>query len=538
MSLLSLDPLLGWLLGCLVVSVPLEDDTEWITRGRALIDQGRAAEAQVIFEEARELAPDDRAPDVWIVRSWLAQNRVNDSLDAIDALVKQGLTGAPVDYLYGMSWFIAAEAKMKSGGSGTSLQRNMLDAIHHLGLATEQRPGRYRDAFRPLAKMAWLNQRHEIAAPAADTASTYYPDDPRIAHLQGRIAHEQFNIAQADPGGSERAQGLAAKSTEAYRRTVATIGEPSDKRAELLLAETWAQLGRLMITQKDEGAIEALSNAVAWKPDHIDYSELSSIIDPSIFIAAIELGLTKYELRAIREPRSGGAYWWLGYTAFRAGDLVRAERAFVLALASKSESVESAWYYLGRLRYLQRNYSGAISALRSAWERDPAALFTSLDIDKQFNIAMLDTLAGWCVRQRRTVDATIFYELSAEFTQSAEAWQKLGQFLTSEGNRLFSQHGPDYELGHRSQLTALTAFRRAVEIEPRSPLYLLSTARHLHRTLEIELYQARGLYERAQLEAGRLLADSSLPTEQSSTLRAIRSEARRSIEELIELDKQ
>lgn len=534
MNLFTLGSLLGWLL----VSVPLEDDTEWITRGRALLDQGKAAEAQVVFEKARELAPGDPTPEVWILRSWLDQNRVNDSLDAIDALVERGLTGPPVDYLYGMSWFTAAEAKLKSGGSATSLQRNMLDAIHHLGLATEQRPDRYRDAFRPLAKMAWLNQRLEIAAPAADAASKYYPDDPRIAHLRGRIAHEQFNIAQADPGGTERAQALAAKSTEAYRRTIAVIGEPTDDRGELLLAETWAQLGRLLITQKDEGAVEALANAVAWKPDHIDYRELSSIIDPSTFIAAVELGLSKYELRANREPSSGGAYWWLGYTSFRSGDLVRAERAFVLALASNSKSVESAWYYLGRLRYLQRNYSGAISALRSSWERDPAALFTSLDIDKQFNIAMLDTLAGWCVRQRRTVDATIFYELSAEFTQSADAWQKLGQFLTSEGSRLFAEHGPDNELARRSQLTALTAFRRALEIEPRSPLYLLSTARHLHRTLEIELDQARGLYERAQLEAGRLLADSSLPVERSSTLRAIRSEARRSIEELIELDKQ
>ena len=535
MSLFSLDALLGWLL----VSVPLEDDTDWITRGRALLDQGKAAEAQVVFEKARELTPDDSTPEVWIVRSWLAQNRVNDSLDAIDALVKGGLTGPQVDYLYGMSWFVAAEAKLKAGGARTSLQRNMLDAIHHLEIATEQRPGRYRDAFRPLAKMAWLNQRLEIAAPAAEAASKYYPDDPRVAHLRGRIAHEQFSIAQADPGGTERAQALALKSAEAYRRTIATIGEPTDDRKELLLAETWAQLGRLLITQKDEGAIEALANAVAWKPDHIDYRELSSIIDPSTFIAAVELGLSKYELRSNREPRSGGgAYWWLGYTAFRAGDLVRAERAFVLALASNSKSVESAWYYLGRLRYLQRNYSGAISALRSSWERDPAALFTSLDIDKQFNIAMLETLAGWCVRMRRTVDATIFYELSAEFTQSAEAWQKLAQFLTTEGSRLSAENGPDYELARRSQLTALTAFKRALEIEPRSPLYLLSTARHLHRTLEIELDQARGLYERAQLEAGRLLADSSLPVERSSTLRSIRSEARRSIEELIELDKQ
>jgi len=524
------------LLGCLLSSVSAQEDAEWIARGRALLDQGRAAEAQVVFEEAQALAPAETTPRVWILRSWLDQNRVNDALDAIDALVADGLSGPSVDYLYGMAWFTAAETKRRSGGQGPSLQRNMLDAIHHLELATKERPGRYRDAFRPLAKMAWLSQRLDIAAPAIESAASYYPADARIAHLEGRIAHEEFTIAQADPGQVELAEELAARAVTAYRRAVSSIGEPSDDLQVILLAETWAQLGRLLITRKDEAAIEAMSNAVAWKPDHLDYRELSSIIEPATFIAAVELGLSKAEQRVGREPRSGGAYWWLGYTAFRTGNLALAERAFVAALASKAVGVESAWYYLGRLRYLQRNFSGAISALRSSWERDPAALFTSLDIDKEFNIAMLDSLAGWCVRERRTIDATIFFELSAEFTQSAESWLKLGQFLTSEGERLYAENGPNHELARRSQLTALTAYTRALEIEPRSPLYLLSTARHLHRVLEIELGQARTLYERAQLEAGRLLAELNLPIEQSSTLRAIRSEAIRSLEELNQLE--
>ncbi len=525
---------LGALLGCLLFAAPQESEIDWLTRGRALLDQGKAAEAQLVFEEARELAVSDSEPRIWVVRSWLAQGRVNDSLDAIDELAAEGISGAPIHYLYGMSWFLAAEAKLKSGGAGTSLRRNILDAIHHLQLATEEHHDRYRDALRPLAKMAWMNQRLDLAAPAADLASGYYPADARIAHLQGRIAHEQFTIAIAEPDGAERASSLAEKSTGAYRRTTVLIGVPVDAIGKVLLAETWVQLGRLYFTLGDERAVEALANAVSSKPDHLDYRELSTVIAPDLFIQSVELGLAKFEERARHQPESGGAYWWLGYTAFRSNQLERAERAFVAALASKSEAVESAWYYLGRLRYVQRNFSGAISALRSSWERNPAALFSSLDIDKQFNIAMLDSLAGWCVRQRRTIDATIFYELSAEFTQSAEAWQKLGLFLISEGERLYAEHGPEFPLARRSHLTALAAFQRALEIEPRSPLYLLSTARHLHRTLKIEPDRALELYGKARLEAGRLLADSKLPVERSSELRAIRSEARRSIDELLQ----
>ena len=73
MNALSLGAVLGWLL---LVS-PREDDAEWITMGRALLDQGKPAEALIVFEQAKELAPSDYAPRVWIVRSWLAQNRVN-----------------------------------------------------------------------------------------------------------------------------------------------------------------------------------------------------------------------------------------------------------------------------------------------------------------------------------------------------------------------------------------------------------------------------------------------------------------------------
>ena len=523
---------LGFILSGLLGQAPLQEQTEWIDRGRTLLDANHAKQAQALFETEQQRNPNSDAPRVWIIRSWLGQGRVNDALDAVDALVQQGLSGPPIDYLYGMAWFFAAEAKRQQGEQPESLRRNLQDCITHLSLATEADPSRYRDALRPLAKTAWLSQRLELAGSAAEKAASYYPGDARVWHLLGRIAHERYAILAATPDAEEKAKALARTATRAYRRCLEILATPEDFNQRILLAETWLQLSRLLASTGDAQAVEALSNAVSWEPDRMDFSELSAVIAPELFENAIELGLQKYEARFARDARVGGAYWWLGYIAFRNGRLDRAERAFVAALSSQARGIESAWYYLGRLRFVRGEFNSAVAALRASWERDPAALFRALDVDKQFNIAMIDSLANWCADQGRAVDATIFFELSAEFSQSAKAWEKLGQFLTDEGHRLQQQNGAGDELAERALLTALAAFNRALEIEPNNPIHLFAAARHLHRVLVMDFSQARSLYRRAASEALRLLADPNLALETSNALRTVRGEALRALKQL------
>ncbi|MFT5285297.1 MAG: tetratricopeptide (TPR) repeat protein [Planctomycetota bacterium] len=527
-----MNSIIGLLLGGLLGLMPVQEETDWIDRGRALLDANRGEEAQALFEAEQLRVPDAQAPRIWVARSWLPQGRINDTLDAVDAMLASGLSGPPIDYLFGMAWFYAAEAKRVQGDTSDSLRRNMQDCIAHLILATEADPSRYRDALRPLAKTAWLSQRLELANGAAEQAAKFYPSDARVWHLLGRIAHERFAIIKATPGAESESLVLLKQAEAAYRNGLNAIGVPTDVIGEVLLAETWLQLGRLLATTSNEGAIEALSNAVSLKPARIDYRDLSAIISPDVFLDSLELGLQKFTTRVGRDLQTGAAYWWLGYIAFRNGFLDRAERAFIAALASGAKDIESAWYYLGRLRFVRNEFNGAVAALRASWERDPAVLFQSLDVDKPFNVAMLDTLANWCASQTRTVDATIFFELSAEFSQSPEAWLKLAQFLTEQGNRLYQQNGAGDDLAERSHLTALAAFNRALEIDPKSPLLLINAARHLHRVLVMDLTQARSLYRSAAREALRLLTDDTQAVEASAGLRAIRTEALRALKQL------
>src|SRR5262249_50340064 len=73
-----------------------------IAHGRELLESGRAEEAQKLFDQAAVLDKSTLRTRTWVLRSWMDQGRINDSLDAIDELSKKGAKGVEIDYLYGM----------------------------------------------------------------------------------------------------------------------------------------------------------------------------------------------------------------------------------------------------------------------------------------------------------------------------------------------------------------------------------------------------------------------------------------------------
>src|SRR5206468_12831120 len=99
-----------------------------IARGREALEAGKVPEAQKLFEQAAEKDGSSLRTRTWVIRSWMEQGRINDSLDAIDAIArggaiakgragakdgpttkgdasaKGGVSGKEIDYLYGMAF--------------------------------------------------------------------------------------------------------------------------------------------------------------------------------------------------------------------------------------------------------------------------------------------------------------------------------------------------------------------------------------------------------------------------------------------------
>jgi tetratricopeptide (TPR) repeat protein len=144
--------------------------TDWIARGREALEAGRAAEAQKIFEEAAAKDQNSLRTRTWVLRSWMDQGRINDSLDAIDELAKGGAKGPAVDYLYGMAFARKARGYMQTNVAGGPVQMALDDAVQYLDRAVKADPELARDAFLPLAEAAWYGQKLDIARSAAETA--------------------------------------------------------------------------------------------------------------------------------------------------------------------------------------------------------------------------------------------------------------------------------------------------------------------------------------------------------------------------------
>jgi tetratricopeptide (TPR) repeat protein len=513
-----------------------DDDVDgWIARGRTLLAEGRAEEAEVEFERAHRSASTLRTR-MWLLRSWMEQGRINDALDATDELRTAGERGVEVDYLYGMAWFLAAEKKIEQNSGGPSLDRNVLDAFSHLRAATRTDDERFGDALYPLAKMAWMSQRLEVAQSAARRATVRNGDDARAHHLLGRVALSRAEIARAAPDGPEAEAQVGAHEEEArasLERAVVLLDGPEGRLEEALLSETHLQLLRLHLRRGEtELAADALAGAVAWDPERIDFEGLQQELAPEAFLSALARGARAVEKRFGKEQRLGLVNWWLGWSQYAMGRYSASERAFLAAISSRRPGTRSAWYYVARVRHAQENPGGAVAALRAYWNVDPAELLSTLESEAAANGPMLDQLGRWCADTERLVDATIVLELHAEVVRQSSAWQRLGRYLADQGTVHLEREGPGSITAARCNATALHAFDRAQRTSPSSPVHMLDLAMHLDTVLGEDRERARELYERARLLAGQRLADPAIDVATRTRMNEIRRVAGENLERL------
>jgi tetratricopeptide (TPR) repeat protein len=202
------------------LQTPASETTEGlIAKGRALLAEGKPAEARQAFEAAEKLDGSTLKTRMWTLRSWVAEGRVNDALNEIDKLDRAGQKCADMDYLYGIAFASKAKGYIQERASGGVISMAFNDAVSYLQRATTADPVKYADAFLPLAESAWYAHDLDIARTAADRAVANAPQDPDAYSMLGQVALAQFRTVNED----ESKKAEADKAWEAARAANAKV---------------------------------------------------------------------------------------------------------------------------------------------------------------------------------------------------------------------------------------------------------------------------------------------------------------------------
>jgi len=508
---------------------------EMIASGRVHLDARQAEMGQALFEQALDLRPGDPEIRMWVLRAWMDLGRSNDSLDAIDALSKEGFEGPGLDYLYGMAFARRAEGLLASGVRDASIQMNFTDAVTFLSAAAAADGDRFYDAFLPLARSAWYSQDLVTARTAAEEATQRMPDSSDSHYVLGRVALSQFAawkgaLAEDEEPGEEidASWELARKSLQVAVNLLPDA--PRDEELQRRLSRAHLHLGHtLMWKEMRPEALAAYGSAITWAPEEVDFAQLWSQFGAEA-ITAFQAGSSGFEKHFGKtSPRDSTLLWWLGFARLESQDPGGAEQAFLASLKKAPEFV-NAWFYVGLSRYAGKNYSGAVDAFSTGWNADPATIVAAVEQDAQGNLARLEFLVGWSAGKGRLTDAARISEICAESARiEPRHWNNMGLFLRDaaeamQGSR--NGRGGKSTPASRAILErSLAAYMRALDLVPDDPQLLNDAAVMLHYYLKRDLEQALQMYADAQAGAEKALAGSGLSAERRSVLKTAERDA-------------
>lgn len=504
-----------------VASVAVEGVDDLLKAGRALLAEGRTAEALAQFEAAEKLETSLKTR-VWVLRAWIAQARVNDALGEIDALAKTS-SGAPIDYLYGMAFAQKAKGYIVEGVSGGIVGMAFGDAVGFLKKATAADGVLYADAFAPLAESAWYAGELDVARAAADKAVSLRPKDAEAWTMLGRVAFSQYTAIQQD---EERAKAEAAEADkawtaarDAFAKAVELYGASSDANAKALGAEASRQMGNLLVWKKQgDEAAKVFAAAIAVDPSTADYATLRNTLSPEQFVAALEGALTRYEAAYGKETTGDATLlWWLGYARFVAKRYVEAEAALTRAVA-KAPAFANSWYYIALARYFRQDYDGAIAGLRTHHGISVDDAVASLRANQDENLRILDYMVGMKASKAKNLDAAFLSELQTLVAPDNDRyWNNLGLFLRDEGEarerRTMSRSPEEQKQIEDLYERSYVAYLKSLELAPNDPNYLNDAALMLHFHLDRDLDKARAWYVKAAEMAQVELAKKDLDKE-------------------------
>lgn len=480
---------------------PADDTVEiLIARGRAALDAGRAAEAQKIFEEAEAKEPNSLRTRVWVLRSWMAQGRINDALNATDELARAGAKGPEMDYLYGTAFGLKARMHIQQQNGGGLVEMNLKDAVSFLDKATQAEPDRFSDAFALLAESAWLTQDLEIARRAAEKASALQPKNAEAALMLGRVALAQFSALAADATQKAEADKHWESARAALQRAIELMGEAQDPQEKSALTKAHVDLGHAFKWKdKNDEAAREYGLAMGLDPALVNFQQILGALGKELFLVALETGRKGFQDSAgAASPADAGLLWWLGWARFDRKEYAQADEAFSSAV-KKEPTYFNSWYYIALARYHQKNYDGAVAALRRNWDENAADLAASIASSADLNLKILDYLVGYCAQKRQNLEAALLSEIQAAVVPgNADYWNNAGLFYRDAGARMRAGGNPEErELIQGFFEKAYAAYSKALEISPDNPALLNDAAVMLHYYLDRETEKAKSMYKRA-----------------------------------------
>lgn len=528
--------------------IGLGEVDELIARGRAALAQGRAAEAQALFEEAERKDAGSPRARVWVARSWVPQGRINDALDAADALDKAGAKGPALDYLYGIAFAAKAKDYLVLGTPGQIVEMAYGDAVRFLDSATRADPALYADAFRPLAEAAWHVQELDVARAAAAKAAELDPRDAEAAVLLGRIAIAQYaRDRTGHAAAAEAADRHWQAAVSALRGALATLegshgtggsggtGASGDPARRALAAQAWVQLGHAHAwKEQSDDAASAYAAALALDPAAQDLGQMLATLGPERFLSALERASASL---AKQGPVDAAVSWWLGWARYQQKQYAKAEEAFAAAVA-RDPALVNAWWYTALSRYHRQDFAGATAAVLENWRANQEDMVASVQQDAELNTSILVYLVGANRRSQAYREAGELCEiLIALEPQEPDHWNNAGLFWRDSAELLFKSKDPaDKARARELHEKAMHFYSRALEMEPDNPGFLNDKAVMLHYYLDRDLDDALAMYRRATALAEAALARPDLAKDRREwyeiALRDSRENARLLLERL------
>lgn len=485
-----------------------------VAKGREKLEAGDGAAAEALFAEAAQADGNTLKTRTWVLRSWIAQGRINDTLNELDQLAKT--SQAPeLDYLYGVAFAVDARASIATNSTGPFTGEKIADSLRFIEKALAADAARFRDATVLACWSAWQLQEFDRGRAAADQAVKVWPQNPESFYQLGRFALAQYERDHLDEAKKLAADAHRKASRAALEQAAAMLASATSAEARALLARVSVDLGHIFALDKDSArAVEAYARAIGNDPTLVNYAQLLSVLGPESMLAALEAGEKAFVATwGADNVADAGLLWWLGWSRLQQKQFPEAEQAFA-ASVKKVPAYVNCWLYIARCRYSTKDFGGAVDAILKHFELDARDLGASLTQDLSFNMAMLDYLVGWCATQKppRTEHAGILSEAQAiAKPDDVRYWNNAGLFYRDAGEP-YARSENEAKKKRAAELfeQAYDAYSQALALAPDDPAILNDTAVMLHYYLDRDTERAKDMYKRANARATELLKKPDL----------------------------
>ena len=493
-----------------------EEIAELVSRGRALIAEGKAEEARALLETADAADKGALRTRMWLVRALIELNHLNDALDMTDELAAGGKTGPELDYLYGMSFVYKARKYIQEGVNLQMVGMHFGDGMSYLASATSNDPVKYADAYLPLAEAAWNSQELETARTAAQNAVALATSGAPEAFMLGEVAFSQFIVANGDAERVDEADAHWNAAFEAFQRAVTADGSPRTPALRYRLARAHKKSADALVwkSRLDEAG-EQYALAMGWDPSAVDFGQVFSSLGAESFRPAIETGSKAFEKHhADKDTGDAQLLWWLGWARFAAKEYDAAREAYELSYGKWPAYVNCKWY-IGLCQYHRQDYDAATASILENFSLDVANLAGSINGNPDFNQSILNYLVGKCAREGSAASAAKLSEAQAIAAQSNSLyWNNAGLFYRDAGDNVpVEGDEANLELQAHYYGKALSSYESALALEPENPALLNDTAVILHYCLVSDLQRARSMYLKSQERAVAELERADLSEE-------------------------